>query len=151
MLILLIDFVNFPNNRIHIYIVTDRYIPYALGGGYVLSHDLVRYISTNSDLLRQFNNEDVSVGTWLAPLKNIHRVHDVRFDTEATSRGCNNKHIVSHKQSVDDLKSKHLMLTSSSTSKKRLCKNEFKQRNSYEYNWNALPSTCCSRHDSSLP
>ena len=128
----------------------NRYIPYALGGGYVLSHDLVRYISKNSELLKQFNNEDVSIGTWLAPLKNVRRVHDVRFDTESISRGCNNKHIVSHKQSVKDLKSKHLMLTKS-TLKNTLCKKEVKWRNSYEYNWNVLPSSCCSRHDSSLP
>ena len=126
----------------------DRYIPYALGGGYVLSHDLVSYISSNSELLKLFNNEDVSVGTWLAPLKNVHRKHDVRFDTESISRGCNNKHIVSHKQSVEDLKSKHYMLT---TSTNRICESESRVRNSYEYNWNVAPSSCCSRHDSSLP
>ena len=106
---------------VHIYYSTNRYIPYAFGGGYVLSHDLVRYISENSELLKQFNNEDVSIGTWLAPLKNVRRVHDVRFDTESISRGCNNKHIVSHKQSVKDLKSKHFMLNNS-TLKNRLCK-----------------------------
>ena len=125
-----------------------RYIPYAMGGGYVLSHDLVSYISTNFELLKQFNSEDVSVGTWLAPLKNVHRVHDVRFDTESYSRGCNNKHIVSHKQSVQELKLKHYMLTSLSN---RLCFTEFKFQNSYEYNWNVPPSLCCSRHDASLP
>jgi len=130
------------------YVLCDRYIPYALGGGYVLSHDLVSYISTNSELLKLFNSEDVSVGTWLAPLKNIHRVHDVRFDTEFKSRGCNNKHIVSHKQSVEDLKSKQYMLTSSTN---RICESESRVRNSYEYNWNVAPSSCCSRHDSSLP
>ena len=119
-----------------------------MGGGYVLSHDLVNYISTNSELLKPFNSEDVSVGTWLSPLKNVHRVHDVRFDTEYKSRGCNNKHIVSHKQSVEELKSKHYGLSSSS---RKLCENEFKLRDSYEYNWNVPPSMCCGREDSSLP
>ena len=74
-------------------------------------------MSSNAELLKPFTSEDVSVGTWLAPLKGVHRVHDVRFDTEFKSRGCNNKHIVSHKQSVKDLKSKHFMLTSSTLKK----------------------------------
>lgn len=30
----------------------DRYLPYALGGGYILSHQLVKYISRNADLFR---------------------------------------------------------------------------------------------------
>ncbi len=83
----------------------DRYLPYALGGGYVLSHDLVAYIAATADMFSFYNSEvsdllffassiphhreslpfpllqDVSVGTWLAPL-NITRQHDIRFDTE---------------------------------------------------------------------
>ena len=119
-----------------------------MGGGYVLSHDLVRYMSSNAELFKLYNSEDVSVGTWLAPLKNIHRVHDVRFDTEFRSRGCNNRHIVSHKQSVEEMKSKHYSLTSSNT----LCEREVKVRNSYEYNWDVAPSLCCNRNqESSLP
>ena len=40
----------------------DRYLPYAQGGGYVLSRDLVNFIARNSDFLQKFNSEDVSVG-----------------------------------------------------------------------------------------
>lgn len=40
----------------------DRYLPYAQGGGYILSSDLVNFIARNSDLLQKYNSEDVSVG-----------------------------------------------------------------------------------------
>ena len=43
----------------------DRYLPYAQGGGYILSTDLVNFIARNADLLQKFNSEDVSVGKWL--------------------------------------------------------------------------------------
>ena len=42
----------------------DRYLPYAQGGGYILSSDLVNFIARNADLLQKFNSEDVSVGKW---------------------------------------------------------------------------------------
>lgn len=42
----------------------DRYLPYAQGGGYILSSDLVNFIARNADLLQKFNSEDVSVGEW---------------------------------------------------------------------------------------
>lgn len=40
----------------------DRYLPYAQGGGYILSSDLVNFIARNADVLQRFNSEDVSVG-----------------------------------------------------------------------------------------
>lgn len=128
------------------YHLCDRYIPYALGGGYVLSQDLVQYIAQNAPVLQKFQNEDISIGTWLGPLK-IHRIHDTRFDTEFKSRGCHNKYLVSHKQSVEDFKSKHYSLES----KGQLCEQEKQQRVSYEYNWNTVPSKCCIRNNTSLP
>lgn len=42
----------------------DRYLPYAQGGGYILSSDLVNFIARNADLLQKYNSEDVSVGEW---------------------------------------------------------------------------------------
>lgn len=59
------------------YRLCDKYIPYALGGGYVLGKNLVQYIADNSRMLKMFNSEDASVGTWLAGLK-IKRKHDSR-------------------------------------------------------------------------
>ena len=54
------------------YFLCDRYIPYALGGGYVLSANIVGFLADNAAVLRPYRAEDASVGTWLAPLK-IHR------------------------------------------------------------------------------
>ncbi|XP_027047750.1 beta-1,3-galactosyltransferase 6-like [Pocillopora damicornis] len=118
----------------------DRYLPYAQGGGYVLSRDLVNFIARNSDFLQKFNSEDVSVGTWLAPLQ-VNRVHDYRFDTEYRSRGCNNLHIVSHKQSVSDMYQKHRQLQKDG----KLCHQETHLMNSFIYNWSVPPTKCCKR------
>ena len=65
---------------------------------------------------------------------------------EFRSRGCNNKYLVSHKQSVEDFKSKHYSLEA----KGLLCEKENQVRASYQYNWNELPSKCCIRNDSTL-
>ena len=118
----------------------DRYLPYALGGGYVLSHDLVSRISSAADGLQLYNSEDVSVGVWLSPF-DAERRHDVRFDTEFVSRGCRNEYIVSHKQSVEDLRRKQRMLKIAG----RLCEREYQTRLSYEYDWNVEPTKCCER------
>jgi len=123
------------------YVLCDRYLPYALGGGYVLSANLVTYLANNADELQVFASEDVSVGTWLAPLKNIHRVHDVRFDTQWASRGCSNTHIVMHKVSPADMKAKQNKLVASNY--QEMCEEETVKRPAYEYNWNTLPSNCC--------
>jgi len=118
----------------------DRYLPYARGGGYVLSADLVHYIVKNSLFLQKFKAEDVSVGAWLGPL-NVQRIHDVRFDTEYRSRGCHNDYIVTHKQSSTDMRDKwsHMKETG------LLCKYVHRMHNSYNYNWNVPSSQCCQR------
>ena len=118
----------------------DRYLPYALGGGYILSHDLVSRISSAADGLQLYNSEDVSVGVWLSSYE-AKRRHDVRFDTEFVSRGCRNEYIVSHKQSVEDMRRKHRTLKTTG----RLCEREYQTRMSYEYNWNVEPTKCCER------
>ena len=118
----------------------DRYLPYALGGGYVLSADLVHKVSIMSDQLRLYNNEDTSLGVWLSPFK-AERRHDSRFDTEFRSRGCQNNYLITHKQSPEDMRNKHKLLHS----KGALCKQEVQVRKSYEYNWKVEPSKCCER------
>ncbi|XP_069122568.1 beta-1,3-galactosyltransferase 6-like [Argopecten irradians] len=124
----------------------DRYLPYALGGGYVLSSDLVHYVASNSKMLKLFNNEDVSVGAWLGPL-DILRQHDPRFDTEYKSRGCNNAYLVTHKHSNMQLREFKQNLKSTG----KLCTTEFQKRKSYIYDWSAVPSQCCARIDKSIP
>lgn len=118
----------------------DRYLPYAHGGGYVLSSDLVKLLAFNARYLTLYNSEDVSVGVWLAPY-DITRRHDVRFDTEFVSRGCRNGYIVSHKQSVAQMRSKYLSLKTNGV----LCEKEFQTRPSFTYNWQSPPSLCCKR------
>ncbi|CAG5125348.1 unnamed protein product [Candidula unifasciata] len=118
----------------------DKYLPYARGGGYVLSFDLVNFIAWNSDLLQLYLSEDVSVGTWLAPLK-VHRHHDQNFDTEYMSRGCLNSYLIMHKQSVSSFRELHNNIETAGV----LCKTEVVLRGSYEYNWSYPPSQCCNR------
>ncbi|EDV35393.1 uncharacterized protein Dana_GF19742 [Drosophila ananassae] len=83
------------------YYLSKNYLPYALGGGYVLSRKLCEYISNNSQILSLYASEDVSVGTWLAPLRNVYRWHDPRFDTAFLPRKCKSYHIVLHKRSME--------------------------------------------------
>lgn len=42
----------------------DRYLPYALGGGYILSMKLVEFIANTSSMLELYNSEDVSLGVF---------------------------------------------------------------------------------------
>ena len=44
------------------WVLCDKYLPYADGGGYVLSQELVHHISMQSEMLQLYNSEDVSVG-----------------------------------------------------------------------------------------
>ena len=118
----------------------DRYLPYALGGGYIISGDLVHRIAVNAEGLQLYNAEDVSVGVWLSSFR-AERRHDVRFNTEFVSRGCRNQYLVSHKQTVEDMYSKFRTLQQTG----KQCHKEFQTRWSYEYNWNVPPSQCCQR------
>ena len=54
------------------------YLPFAMGGGYVLSYDLVAALSENSHRLRWHINEDTAVGSWLSAF-NYERQSDFRF------------------------------------------------------------------------
>lgn len=102
---------------------------------------MVLEINCNAKILvfRTLNSEDVSVGLWLAPIRNINRKHDTRFDTEWISRGCQNDFLVIHKQSIEEMRRmyKHIQQTD------RTCENEHLIRPTYEYNWNVKPSQCC--------
>ncbi|XP_055984359.1 beta-1,3-galactosyltransferase 6 [Sorex fumeus] len=120
----------------------DYYLPYALGGGYVLSADLVHYLRLSRAYLRAWHSEDVSLGAWLAPV-DVQREHDPRFDTEYRSRGCSNQYLVTHKQSPEDMLEKARTLARLG----RLCEHEVQLRLSYEYDWSAPPSQCCQRKE----
>lgn len=121
----------------------DMYIPYARGGGYILSDSVVTFVATNFPRFKTYLSEDVSMGSWLAPLK-VNRVHDKRFDTEYKTRGCSNTFVVSHKQSVDDMRRKHANLKKTGI----MCEKEYSNFHGYEYDWSVPPSQCCSRIES---
>lgn len=124
----------------------DTYLPYALGGGYILSSDLVQFIANSAPLLQRYKSEDVSVGVWLSPLK-LHRIHDVRFDTEFKSRGCYNEYLITHKQSASEMRAKYSNLVKTGN----MCTSQSRMRYSYNYNWTVPPSKCCKNFDPDLP
>ena len=134
----------FPDPK---YKLCDRYIPYALGGGYVLGRALIDFLATNADQLEQFFSEDASVGAWLAGTNAIRR-HDTRFDTQWKSRGCSNTYLVTHKQTMEDMEDKWETLVRTGT----ICDNEeTREMLSYKYDWTRPPSMCCVRDDWSVP
>ncbi|XP_061712031.1 beta-1,3-galactosyltransferase 6 [Cydia pomonella] len=120
----------------------DNYLPYALGGGYVISRNIIDFIAKNADLLSSYRSEDISMGVWTAPLDGINRVHDLRFDTEWTSRGCLNHMLVRHKQTTQDMFQMYKALVDSKG--ENLCKTETIERGAYAYKWNSRPSQCCN-------
>jgi len=116
----------------------DRYLPYPLGGGYVIGRAVVEFIVKNHLLLSQYKSEDVSLGVWTAPL-NITRFHDIRFATEYTSRGCMNDYLVLHKKSFSEMKQMYY----NQKHKGVICDKEFLYFLPYTYNWSTFPSSCC--------
>lgn len=54
------------------------YPPFACGSGYVLSSDIVEWISTNRDDLRTYQGEDTSLGIWLSAIRH-KRIQEERF------------------------------------------------------------------------
>ncbi|XP_072935962.1 beta-1,3-galactosyltransferase 6 isoform X2 [Epargyreus clarus] len=119
----------------------DTYLPYALGGAYVISSGIIDYVALNGQYYSTYRSEDVSMGVWTAALDNINRVHDIRFDTEWKSRGCDAHMLVRHKQTPKDMYEMYDTLVHSQG--KSLCKNESTVRKFYHYNWDVLPSKCC--------
>ena len=130
----------------HNYFLCDNYLPYAVGGGYVLSFDLVQYVAENSHRFLVFKNEDVALGTWLAPL-NISRVHDPNFNTQWISRGCYNSYIVSHSHTAGEI----VLLNASLNKTGKLCRKEWRYYRSYMYDWTVPPYKCCKKNNSSIP
>lgn len=118
----------------------DLYSPYALGGGYVISVGIARYIDKNAKWLSPYVSEDVSMGTWLSHLRHVYRKHDVRFDSGYLPRSCKPYHLLVHKRSEREMK----RLRGGD-----LCSFEDtdlhgqKRPMEYFYDWAATPSKCC--------
>ena len=114
----------------------DYYFPYAYGGGYVLSADIVHRVVVNADAMIVYKNEDASVGVWTV-IYDIERKHDVRFDSSLT-RGCKNNFLTTHQPELKRFNEKHRLY---STSGKLCDKEEYATK--YDYDWAKPPSKCC--------
>lgn len=114
------------------------YIPYALGGGYILSRKLVGIIARVWTRLKVYRNEDVSIAAWLAPYK-VNKKHDIRFDAGSTAAGCHNNMAITHKVGI----AKMLLYHTSLANTGRLCVKETLLKPLYTYNWTLPPSQCC--------
>ena len=117
-----------------------HYLPYAMGGGYIVSGNIIRKLMRFSNRLKVYSNEDVTVGSWLSPF-NLNRKHDLRFNVESLSHGCNNNHLIAHKERVRSLYEKYTQLVRNGS----LCLEEKEVRPGYVYNWTTSPLDCCNR------
>ncbi|XP_055903417.1 beta-1,3-galactosyltransferase 6 [Eupeodes corollae] len=123
------------------YYICGKYAPYALGGGYVISRSIAEYIDANSQILNTYVSEDISMGTWLAPLRNVYRRHDIRFDTGYMPRKCRRQHLVLHKRTIQQMKDLY---------EGKLCTFEVPNEHSlkrpleYYYDWKKPADSCCN-------
>lgn len=117
-----------------------NYVPYGMGGGYVLSRKIIDVLSRNSHRLKLYNNEDVSFGSWMTPYR-VKRIHDVRFNVEGNTHGCDSNYIISHKERVSTFLDKRSSMLVNGT----LCPTKREIRPSFIYNWNSSPPDCCNR------
>ena len=119
----------------------STYLPYAQGGGYILSHDVVAMVTDLGPDLDYLNNEDIALGVWLSPFKHIRRVHDKRINSGPTSRGCLNAFLISHPESISSMSLKY------DTVKKKMviCQKEVELTASYIYNWTVGVNNCCNK------
>ena len=124
----------------HRWFQCPHYLPYAMGGGYVLSRQTVRLLMMFPHRLTLYANEDVTVASWLAPFQ-LTRKHDIRFDVESLSHGCNNGYLITHKMKVRSFYTKYTNLVKNGT----LCSQEQEIRPAYIYNWTSSPLNCCER------
>ena len=120
----------------------DTYLPHALGGGYILSANVVRKIAFLSDIIITFHNEDATMGAWTSML-DIERKHDNRFETICDTGQqcpCNNQFLVKtlHYHTVDTIYQMDESMRENGTT----CAVEQKH-SGYCYNWNTIPSFCC--------
>lgn len=79
-----------------------HYVKFAIGGGYIISSDLIDLLVNNALYLQLFTNEDVAVGLWLASF-DIERRHDVRFCRFFHSQACTKDSVIALGVSNDDI------------------------------------------------
>lgn len=82
-----------------------REITYMLGGGYLLSRDLVEYFALSQHLMSLWYSEDVTIGIHLSNLAvNYVAVPGRLFSTgSGTACGCTSSLIINHKCAISDI------------------------------------------------
>lgn len=75
------------------------YPPFACGSGYVLSRDIIEWISSNKDSLKIYQGEDTSLGIWLAAIGPT-LLHDNRFQC---FHGCKHGMLSSPENNLSEL------------------------------------------------
>ena len=119
----------------------DHFIRYAHSGGYILSDVLVKRLLSQAKFLHPYNNEDVAMGTWLSPFKDVELMHNIYFDTAiGKPRGCNDELIVFQPTKDEPLPVVHKRLAATGS----CCDEEFYDVRPYSYDFYVLPSKCCS-------
>lgn len=78
----------------------------------------------------------------MAGVKNVLRVHDTRFDTEWSTRGCQNYYLITHSVTEQQMRVFYRNIVAGN----RLCGKEEIKRRFYMYNWTVSPSQCCNRN-----
>ena len=119
----------------------SHYLPYPEGGGYVLSRDLVELVVEMGPDLHHYRHDDIALGVWLSPFKDVWRNHDARFNSGRYSRGCHNNYIVTVRESAEGMMRRQQLLQTVG----KLCATEQQTRLSYRYNWTAPAGRCCVR------
>lgn len=110
-------------------------------GGYILNRNLVSMLISLRDTFEYYTHDDIALGVWLSIFDGIERRHDIRFNTDYKSRGCKNAYLVTNTETVQSMYDKYL----SHKVTGRSCDKEWYLGNSYEYNWNTSPRSCCKR------
>lgn len=119
----------------------STYLPYAQGGGYVLSHDVVTMVTELAPHLDYLAHEDIALGVWLSPFKHINRIHDRKFNSGPASRGCHNSFLVSHPENILSMTQKYKAVKE----KNVICREETELIATYLYNWTVKVNDCCNR------
>ena len=119
----------------------DHFIRYAHSGGYIISEVLVKRLLHQAEYLHPYNNEDIALATWLSPFNDINWIHETRFDTEiGNPRGCKNSNLIFQIESNADMVVVHHRFIQNG----QYCEVESENIPTYKYNFNALPSQCCT-------
>ena len=118
-----------------------HYLPFPMGGGYVISQGLVSMIETAKDDLQHYINDDIALGVWLSPYTGIDYQHDINFNTGRHSRGCNRAYVVTSEDTPHGIIERYTLLRT----RGNLCKEEFNLTQPYHYNWTAPLHQCCTK------